>query len=905
MKTSMYFNYTSRSLLRGGQRTVLAIFCVAVGVMAVVALQLVGFMLQNSLTANVRESNGGDVAVTAAGVPLKNRDLAFFNRLKHNGTISNYTAVMSANGALNATATSLQSFSVEAVDPGNFPIVSRPTFVQPGNGSVANLLGNGGVIVTQDFIDKYQKHVGDTLNVYIKTNMGGSGQTRQVRIAGIAANAGVFAQTHDLLLISTQDYLGTAAATSASYSYVYVTTADQSHTDAAVKAIDAQFPLVSVQTVASVLKTEQSTVDTIDKFLEMAGLLALLIGGAGIINTMQVMLSRRKTEIAMLKTAGYQRRDLYLLFGLETGLLGLIGGIVGAAAATGLSYIVRDLMQNLGNNIAFILNPWMLGTGVVIGCVTALIFGLMPIVQAANVRPLNVIREQETRGAGSLVLTMFLLVLLSLLFCALAIVIMNNNVMLGIEATYGTFAFLIVLGGLFGLVVLAVSKLPVPEHFQFKQIALVLLGVTAAVLVYRVLPVFGICLLAASLLGIIVVLLPASWKVSMKMALRNLGRRRTRTTATMLALFIGIFGIGIVIGVGQDLQTSIRNSLSQNQPYNIAVTTSGKDTSTLQARLNTLPGLTSSREDVSIQVRPVAINGQAPQKSLPGDGDRQAAVSFLSQIEGYDTAQNLASLSISRGRGLNAGDAGTNNVVISQMLTSAGWLKMNLKPGDTITFASADGKTLKTVTVVGVVSIKSSAAVSGSILAPASLVHALAAANGGVDTVFYIKVDPAQLDHALNRLGQIVPNATVQDLTSVATGFIQQLNSLLEMLVAIASLSLIAAVVIIANAVALAMLERRRELGILKSVGYTSGMVLSEVVVENGVIGALGAFLAMLLAAGGIVLLGSLVFNMTLSIQPVVVISLVAGATVLAVLTAALVAWGAVRVRPLEVLRYE
>ncbi len=44
MKTSMYFNYTTRSLLRGGQRTILAVFCVAVGVMAIVALQLVGLL---------------------------------------------------------------------------------------------------------------------------------------------------------------------------------------------------------------------------------------------------------------------------------------------------------------------------------------------------------------------------------------------------------------------------------------------------------------------------------------------------------------------------------------------------------------------------------------------------------------------------------------------------------------------------------------------------------------------------------------------------------------------------------------------------------------------------------------------------------------------------------------------
>src|SRR5207253_4934419 len=131
MKTSMYFNYTSRSLLRGGQRTILAVFCVAVGVMSIVALQLVGFMLQNSLTANVRDANGGDITVTASSAPLKESDLSFFAHLKSNGTITNYTAVTSANGFLSAVAPSSQAFSVNAVDPHNYPVVSQPTFVTP------------------------------------------------------------------------------------------------------------------------------------------------------------------------------------------------------------------------------------------------------------------------------------------------------------------------------------------------------------------------------------------------------------------------------------------------------------------------------------------------------------------------------------------------------------------------------------------------------------------------------------------------------------------------------------------------------------------------------------------------------------------------------------------------------
>jgi len=145
----------------------------------------------------------------------------------------------------------------------------------------------------------------------------------------------------------------------------------------------------------------------------------------------------------------------------------------------------------------------------------------------------------------------------------------------------------------------------------------------------------------------------------------------------------------------------------------------------------------------------------------------------------------------------------------------------------------------------------------------------------------------------------------VQDLTNAATSFIQQLNSILDMLVAIASLSVIAAVIIIANAVALAMLERRRELGILKAVGYTSRTVLSEIMIENGIIGGLGAFLATLLASGGIALLGTQFFNIALTMPPMIVLSLVFSAILLAVLVATLVAWGSVRIRPLEVLRYE
>src|SRR3989442_16037104 len=105
------------------------------------------------------------------------------------------------------------------------------------------------------------------------------------------------------------------------------------------------FPPPGVITATDLLKQRQTQVDQIRLFLRIVGLLALFIGGIGIINTMQVLLRRRQVEIAMLKTTGYRQVDLYTLFGLEAALLGIIGGIVGMAAGVGASYLVRSVVE--------------------------------------------------------------------------------------------------------------------------------------------------------------------------------------------------------------------------------------------------------------------------------------------------------------------------------------------------------------------------------------------------------------------------------------------------------------------------------------------------------------------------------------------------------------------------------
>lgn len=906
MKSALYINYPVRSLLRGGLRTTMAVFCITVGVMAVVSLQLVGFMMQSSLTTSARVVNGGDIAVTAQGAPLNASDLNFFDTLKNAGTIANYTAVSQVNGTLDSATSAAHAFNLEAVDPQHFPLVSQPEFVDPSNGTIAQILQANQVIVTQNFLATYGKQMGDTFNVYVKTTVG-AGETLNVKIAGAIANTGQFVQSANLLLISIHDYLASAPASLANYTLVNITTSNQTHTTTAVKAISQQFQLASIQTASDLLNAEKSSIDMLSTFLKIAGLLALLIGGVGIINTMQVLLSRRKKEIAMLKTSGYRRGNLILLFGLETGILGLSGGIAGAVAATGVSYLVRGLIQTLGNNIPFVLNTGTLLGGIFIGFLTSLIFGLLPIIQAANIRPLQVLREFEKKSLGGIILTIFLFGLVSILFCVLATTILDNNLALGISVTYNACIALLLIGGVFSLLILGISKLPVPEGLQLTHILLIGLGIAVALAAYTFVPIFGVLLMIATLLGIVVAFLPSQAKVNVKMALRNLGRQRARTTATLLALFIGVFGIAIDIGVGQDLGTLISNALSQNSPYNLVATTVGQDANKLLGNLNRITGLSSSRTDPFVTTRPVEINGQSMQQLLPAGAFGQQVLNNLGGIEGYDLAQTIPAQTITQGRNLNAKDAHTNNVLVSQIMTSKGWDGLKIKVGDTITLTSLDNKMTKTVTVVGIISVPTSFETLGEVLAPAALVNDFNSTVNKKTTVFYMKIAPAQLNQALIDLNRIVPNASVQNLSNSAVSFMQQVTSLLDVVLAVAGLSLLAGIIIIANSVALAMLERRRELGILKAVGYTSGTILKQVLIEYGIIGGIGSSIATLLAAGGVTLGSKFYFNnnLTLNMEPLIVTLMIAGPVLLAVLTAVLVAWNAVRVRPLEVLRYE
>ena len=909
MKTRMYWSYTTRSLLRGGQRTLLAIFCVAVGVMAIVALQLVNAEIQVGYTANVRAINGGDVAINASETPLTANQLSYFDQLKMQGEITDYTASDQVNTQVTTGAATLR-FKMQVVDPSRFPLASGTTFADPRDGSMVSLLRGNTVVISSTLAQVFDFHVGDTFRFSAQ-----DGRTAEVNVGGIVNSVGLFQGSTMVMALDAYAALAAPSGQGVTYNAIYADV--PGHTDAnaasAEQQIGRQFPLVSIQTTKELAATAQTRTQTIRYFLQIVALLALLIGGAGILNTMQVTLRRRRMEIAMLKTGGYRARDLYALFGLEAGLIGLVGGIAGAAIGIGASFLVKSLMENVFQVVfPTTIDAGTVASGVAVGFFTALIFGLLPIVQSSQVRPQAVLRElAESTGTASKALTGVLLALVVALFFALGYSILQNPLVTA-GAVGVTGILLVVLGIVFGVTVIVIGKLPVPEGFRWSYAALVAVALAVGVALVIVQPAFGALVLAVALWGVIVWVLPRGWKANVKLALRNISRRKTRTVATLIALFIGIFAIGLVLALGQNIQTILRSAFTP-QSVDIAVVASGADRSAVEQQLAQTAGIRNQFVNTVSQDTPVAINGQpiAPiVQAAVASGKYKVfdVTNFVDGVQGYDLSAGSTPSSALYplvqgahdahvGRNLTSADAGTTNALLPIWASQA---PLDLKLGETVTVSGSSAGETVTVTIVG---FYRSLFYFEPMQVDTSLVNTLA--DGHPHYAYFAYVDPATADKSLARIQAAVPSAQTYSLADTLTQFASIINNLITVLIVIASLAMLAGVVIIANAVALAMLERRREIGILKAVGYTSRSVLGEVLIENGTVGFTGALLAMLLVAVVTPLLGSVIFNQVMGVSMPIVLGLVAAATMVCMLVAGSVAWHAARVRPLEVLRYE
>jgi putative ABC transport system permease protein len=97
---------------------------------------------------------------------------------------------------------------------------------------------------------------------------------------------------------------------------------------------------------------------------------------------------------------------------------------------------------------------------------------------------------------------------------------------------------------------------------------------------------------------------------------------------------------------------------------------------------------------------------------------------------------------------------------------------------------------------------------------------------------FFLAIQPARLSATLSELGKALPQTTLLSMPEYQARYVRQYQNLFAFVAVMAGLAILAGILLVANSVSLAMLDRRFEIGVLKSIGYSRGQVLFSQVVE-------------------------------------------------------------------------
>jgi len=123
---------------------------------------------------------------------------------------------------------------------------------------------------------------------------------------------------------------------------------------------------------------------------------SLVIGGVGIMNTMYTAVVERTQEIGVMKAIGARNSDVMILFLIESGLLGLVGGIVGVGFGLGIAKLV-ELFGGLWLGTPYLRAWWSwalilgaIGFSFVVGAAS----GVAPAYQASKQKPVDSLRYE-------------------------------------------------------------------------------------------------------------------------------------------------------------------------------------------------------------------------------------------------------------------------------------------------------------------------------------------------------------------------------------------------------------------------------------------------------------------------------------------------------------------------------
>lgn len=228
--------------------------------------------------------------------------------------------------------------------------------------------------------------------------------TTDLQVVGVLAAAGASGSSNldDVALVplstAAQTLVGGTSRNAVSTIYVQAASGEQlSAASQEVQnlllalhgATDADSADFTVESQDSLVSTATAVYRTLTVLLTGIAGLSLLVGGIGVMNIMLVSVTERTREIGLRKALGAPPWAIRRQFLVEASVLGLTGGVLGAALGIAAALGLPSL---LGTSI--VVSGLAVGGSVVVAVVIGLVFGVYPATRAARLAPIDALRAE-------------------------------------------------------------------------------------------------------------------------------------------------------------------------------------------------------------------------------------------------------------------------------------------------------------------------------------------------------------------------------------------------------------------------------------------------------------------------------------------------------------------------------
>ena len=136
-----------------------------------------------------------------------------------------------------------------------------------------------------------------------------------------------------------------------------------------------------------------ASMENLSRYLRLAVFIAVLLSGVGIASGVHVFANGKIAAVAVLRCIGAQPRETVMVYLLQTFMLAFAGAVAGALAGSALQLLLPLALKDfLPVNTVITVAPAGIGAGMAVGLGTALLFSLIPLLPLRNISPLLALR---------------------------------------------------------------------------------------------------------------------------------------------------------------------------------------------------------------------------------------------------------------------------------------------------------------------------------------------------------------------------------------------------------------------------------------------------------------------------------------------------------------------------------